>query len=158
MKDKVRTFIFKALVLSIILYFLWYLKIGSYYVYFIDSISVHFVSSFGIKIDTLWYPTAIFYNFIPFISLMLFTININLKKRILRFLIGLLILILSHILFSITLSILQPDYHVPLSALNYKLSVSLSLFSQILPFLLWVILAKRNLLSLFIPKRVYTVR
>ncbi|MFH0931678.1 MAG: hypothetical protein V1890_07050, partial [Candidatus Zixiibacteriota bacterium] len=71
---------------------------------------------------------------------------------------GMLILIGGHILLIIGLYFLYHDYQNPPTELYNKLSVPLYLFSEILPFLLWVILAKRNLLSLFLSKKALAVK
>jgi len=157
MKEKPQIFILKVLALSLILYILWYWKGESYYFSVLKNFLMHLFRTLGISIRGFGYPTSIFNNLIPFISLMLVTKDIQFKSRISKLVIGLLILIGGHILLSIGISLLNQDNQTP-SAFNYKLSASLYLFSETLPFLLWVILAKQNLLSLFMPKKLVATK
>ena len=158
MKEKPAIFILKVLALSLFLYVLWYWKGESYWASMMDNFFKHFFSTLGIRAKVFRYPEEIFNNLIPFLSLMLFTKDIQLKSRISKLVIGLLILIGAHILLFFGLYLLYHDYQVPPSELYNKLSVPLYLFSQTLPFLLWIILAKRNLLSLFIPKKMLATK
>jgi hypothetical protein len=152
MKEKPGIFILKVLVLSIFLYILWYWKGGYYYLYVLDGFLLHLFRTLGIKIEVFRYQIDIFNNLIPFISLMLLTKDIQFKKRITKLVIGLLILIGCHILLFIESNLLQSDYQTR-SVWYYRLNAPLCVFSQALPFLLWVILAKRSLLNLFIAKK-----
>ncbi|HEX9912269.1 MAG TPA: hypothetical protein VGB01_03370, partial [candidate division Zixibacteria bacterium] len=91
-------------------------------------------------------------NFIPFISFMVITKDIQLLRRTFKLVIGLLILTGGHLLLGIGFYLLPFGYPTP-SPLYYRISLPLYVFTQFLPFLLWVILAKRNLLKLFISRR-----
>ena len=109
------------------------------------------------RIKVLWYPKELYNNIIPFISLMLITEDIEIRRRILKLVIGVSVLVGYHILLSVVVGLFYNDYQIPPSALYYKLKVPFYLFSQTLPFLLWAILAKKNLLNLFMPKKVLAV-
>lgn len=152
MKEKPLIFILKVLALSLFLFILWYWKGESYYLSFFDFL-MHLFWTLGIKLKYLFCPKEVFNNLIPFISLILLTKDIQLKVRISKLVIGLLILIVGHILLSVGLTLLYQDYQKPL-ALYYKISYPLYLFFETLPFLLWIILAKKNILNLFMPKKV----
>ncbi len=74
-------------------------------------------------------------------------------------LIGILILIGDHLLLSIGIFFLHHNNQTPPSVMeyNYRFTFLLYAFSEILPFLLWVILAKRNLLKLFMSKQTLAI-
>jgi len=159
MKEKPAIFLLKVLALSLILFILWYWKGERYYLSIFSGFLNHFLSIFGLGIQILWYPSEIFHNLIPFISLMLLSRDIHLKRRITKSAIGLLILIADHILLSIGVYLLHHNAQTSPSATdyNYKFTFLLYTFSEILPFLLWVILAKRNLLKLFMSKKTLAI-
>lgn len=154
MKEKPQIFILKALALSLFLFILWNWKGESYYLSILDNYLKDFLRTLGIRIGGFSYLKDIFNNLIPFISLILVTKDIQFKVRISKLAIGLLILIGVHILLAVGLTFLYRDY----PALYHKISSPLYLFNKILPFVLWIILAKRNLLSLFMPKKVLTTK
>lgn len=155
MKEKPAIFILKVLALSLFLYVLWYWKVEGYYLPFFKNVFKHLFGIFGIRIKLFWYSIDTFNNLIPFISLMLMTKDIQLKKRLLKLGIGILILISTHILFSLATYLLYQDSQTSPTEFYYILNTFLSLSSKVLPFFLWVILAKKNLLNLFIPKKVF---
>jgi len=157
MKERPAIFILKVLALSIFLYILWYWKGESYYLSFFEDFLYHLSWALGIRKGGLPYPGYLLSNLIPFISFMLITRDIGFKRRILKLAIGVLILIGCQILLAIVVYLFFLDSLTP-SPLYYKLSVLLYAFSQTLPFFLWVILAKRNLLNLFIPKKVLVTK
>jgi hypothetical protein len=152
MKGKPVIFILKVLVLSIILFILWYWKGETCYLPVLEDFLRKLSWTLGIRKGGLPYPRYILSNLIPFVSLMLITREIEFKKRILRLVTGLLILIAGHILLGIGIYLLCQDSPTP-QTICYKLSILLHVFSGTLPFFLWVILAKKNLLTLSVPKK-----
>lgn len=149
MKEKPLIFILKVVALSLFLFILWYWKGEGYYLSVFNFL-MHLIRTLGIKMKFLLCPKDTFNNLIPFISLIILTKEMQLKVRISKLVIGLLILIGGHILLSVGLTLLHEDY----PALHYKISYPLYLFNKTLPFLLWIILAKKNILNLFMPKKV----
>lgn len=152
MRGKPAIFILKVLVLSIVLFILWYWKGESYYLPAIEGLLRKLSWTLGIRRGGLPYPRYILSNLIPFVSLMLITGEIELKKQILRLVTGLLILIVGHILLGIGIYLLCPDSPTP-QTMCYNLSILLHVFSGTLPFFLWIVLAKKNLLTLSVPKK-----
>lgn len=158
MKEKPAIFILKVLVLSLFLYVLWYWKVEGYYLSFFKNFIRLFFETFEVRIKTFWYPIDTFNNLIPFVSLLLMTKDIQIKNRFLKLVIGLSILISTHILFSLVAYLLYQDSQTSPTEFYYVLNTFLSLSSKVLPFFLWIIFAKRSLLNLFIPKRVLATK
>lgn len=154
MKEKAGIFIVEVLALSVFLYVLWYWKGKSYYLSILTYFFRYLFLSLRINTEKLWYPSQYFNNIIPFISLMLLTKGMHLWGRIQKLMIGLVILITSHMLFTTGIYFLHHEYQTPPTSFYYKIFVPLGLFCEILPFLLWVIFAKKQLLSLFISRKV----
>jgi hypothetical protein len=152
MKERPAIFLLKALALSLFLYLLWYWKGEGYYLSFFEELLKDLSWTLGIKKGGVPFPGYILSNFIPFISFMVITKDIQLLRRTFKLVIGLLILTGGHLLLGIGFYLLPFGYPTP-SPLYYRISLPLYVFTQFLPFLLWVILAKRNLLKLFISRR-----
>jgi hypothetical protein len=93
-------------------------------------------------------PKDIFNNLIPFISLMIITRGILFKKRLFWLVGGLLILIGWHMVLTEIVYFLNEKYTIDSQAYD-KLSVPFFLFSETLPFILWIIFARRQVAGLF---------
>lgn len=153
MKEKLWVFIAKFVVVSLILFAFWYWKGQSYYIKILDGfLTVVLINLLGLNIEYFSYPVDIFNNLLPFVSLMIITRDIKFKKRISKLGWGLLILILWHIVLSQAIYLLHDQYQKA-SELYEKLSVPLYLFSESLPFLLWILFVRKQVAELFISRK-----
>ncbi len=147
-------FIAKFVGVSLILFVLWYWKGQDYYIKILDSfLTFVLITISGIDIEYFSYPVDIFNNLIPFVSLMIITRYMKFKKRMSKLGWGLLILVLWHIVLSQAIYFLHDQYQRT-SELYEKFSVPLYLFSETLPFLLWILLARKQVVDLFMPRKV----
>ena len=154
MKEKLWVFIAKFVAVSLILFALWYWKGQTYYIKFLDGfLNFVLITLLGLNIEYFSYPVDIFNNLNPFVSLMIITKDMKFKKRMSKLGWGLLILILWHIILSQAIYFLHDQYQVT-SKLYEKLSVPLYLFSQTLPFLLWILFAQKQVVDLFMSPKV----
>lgn len=153
MKEKLWVFIAKFVVVSLILFALWHWKGQTYYTKILDGfLTFLLITLFGLNIEYFSYPVDIFNNLIPFVSLMIITKDIEFKKRMSKLGWGLLTLILWHIILSQAIYVLHDQYQMA-SKLYEKLSVPLYLFSETLPFLLWILFVRKQVVDLFMPRR-----
>lgn len=153
MKEKLWIFITKFLVVSLIFFALWHWKGQTFYVSILDAtLKFVLITLLGFKIKFFSYPVDIFNNLIPFVSLMLITKEIKFKKRMTKLGWGLLILILWHIVLSESIYFLHDQYEKT-SSLYEKFSVPLYLFSETLPFILWILFARKQVAGLFLRKK-----
>lgn len=154
MREKLWVFIAKFVGVSLILFVLWYWKGQDYYIKILDSfLTFVLITISGIDIEYFSYPVDIFNNLIPFVSLMIITRYMKFKKRMSKLGWGLLILVLWHIVLSQAIYFLHDQYQRT-SELYEKFSVPLYLFSETLPFLLWILLARKQVVDLFMPRKV----
>jgi hypothetical protein len=153
MREKLWLFIVKFLVVSLPLFVLWYWKGQDLYISILDnSLYFFFHTLLGVNSD-FTFPKDIFNNLIPFVALMVITRGMKFKKRVTKLGWGLLILILAHVVLSKLIYFLSPEPGV-VSKLYEKLSVPLYLFSESLPFLLWILLARKQVVDLFMSRKV----
>jgi amino acid transporter len=153
MREKLWIFIAKFVAVSLILFTFWYWKGQSYYIKILDTtLTSVLITLLGFNIEYFSYPADIFNNLIPFVSLMIITRHIKFKKRMSQLGWGLLILILWHIILSQAIYFLHDQYQRE-SPLYEKLSVPLYLFSETLPFLLWILFARKQVVDLFMPRK-----
>ncbi len=154
MREKLWVFIAKFVGVSLVLFVLWYWKGQDYYIKILDSfLTFVLITISGIDIEYFSYPVDIFNNLIPFVSLMIITRYMKFKKRMSKLGWGLLILVLWHIVLSQAIYFLHDQYQRT-SELYEKFSVPLYLFSETLPFLLWILLARKQVVDLFMPRKV----
>jgi hypothetical protein len=149
MKEKLWLFIVKFLLISIPLFALWHWKGQAYYQVFLNHIlSFLLIRMAGFNIRYFPFPVDIFNSLIPFISLMVITKEMSLKNRLSRLALGLLLLIAWHMILTEAVYLINEKYHIDSQAYE-KLSVPLYLFSETLPFLLWVLFARIQVAGLF---------
>lgn len=154
MREKLWVFIAKFLLVSLPLFALWYWKGQTCYIKILDGfLTFVLITLFRLNIEYFSYPVDIFNNLIPFVSLMIITKDIKFKKRMSKLGWGLLVLILWHIVLSQAIYLLHDQYQRA-SELYEKLSVPLYLFSETLPFLLWILFAQKQVADLFMPRKV----
>lgn len=153
MREKLWAFIVKFVVVSLILFGLWYWKGQDLYIRILnDSLYFFFHSLLGVG-SGFSFPKDIFNNLLPFVALMVITRDIKFKNRASKLGWGLLILILEHVILSKAIYFLNPEPGV-VSKWYDKLSVPLYLFSETLPFLLWILFARKQVIDLFMPRKV----
>jgi hypothetical protein len=153
MREKLWVFIAKFLLVSLPLFVLWYWKGQDLYISILDDSLYFFLHTLlGVNSD-FTFPKDIFNNLIPFVALMVITRGMKFKKRVTKLGWGLLILLLGHVILSKLVYFLNPEPGV-VSKLYEKLSVPLYLFSETLPFLLWILLARKQVVDLFMPRKV----
>jgi archaeosortase B (VPXXXP-CTERM-specific) len=152
-REELWVFIAEFLLVSLPLFILWYWKGLDLYISILDdSLYFFFHTLLGVNSE-FSFPKDIFNNLIPFVALMLITRGMKFKKRASKLGWGVLILILGHVILSKLVYFLNPEPGV-VSKLYEKLSVPLYLFSETLPFLLWILLARKQVVDLFIPRKV----
>lgn len=153
MKEKLWIFILKFVLVSVPLFTLWYWKGEDYYLVILNySLTFLLIKLAGFNLQYFPAPKDIFNNLIPFISLMIITRRILLKKRLLWLGGGLLILIGWHMALTEIVYFLNEKYTIDSQAYD-KLSVPFFLFSETLPFVLWIIFARRQVAGLFLRRR-----
>jgi hypothetical protein len=152
MREKLWIFIAKFLLVSLPLFALWYWKGLDLYIYILDdSLYFFFHALLGVNSE-FSFPKDIFNNLIPFVALMVISRGMKFKERASKLGWGLLILILEHVILSKVKYFLNPEPGV-VSRWDEKLSVPLYLFSETLPFLLWILFARKQAVDLFTPPK-----
>ena len=153
MKEKLWIFILKFGLISVPLFVLWYWKGEDYYLVVLNyTLTFLLIKLAGFNLQYFPAPKDIFNNLIPFISLMIITRGIRYKKRLLWLAEGLLILIGWHMVLTEIVYFLNEKYTIDSQAYD-KLSVPFFLFSETLPFILWIIFAKRQVAGLFLKRK-----
>ena len=164
MKEKLWLFIVKFILGSVLLFALWYFtgaleRRGTYqepgwYLMFLNQVmSFLLIKVAGLNIQYFPVPKPVLLNLIPFVSLMIITSEIKLKTRLYKLTLGLLILIGWHVVLTMAVYLLHEGYQITSQAYE-KLSVPLYLFSETLPFLLWILFARKQVAGLFLrPKK-----
>ena len=149
MREKLWIFIVKFLLISIPLFALWYWKGEDGYLVFLNyALTLLLIKIAGFNIPYFPAPKDIFNNLIPFITLMLITRGIPSRKRVLWLAEGLLILIGWHMVLTEVVYFLGVD-----SPTYEKFSVPLYLFSETLPFILWILFARKQVAGLFLRQK-----
>lgn len=153
MKEKLWVFIIKFLLLSVPLFALWHWKGQTYYLVFLQQVlTLLLIKILGLSVKGFPAPVDIFNNLIPYVSLMIITRGIRLKTRITWLAGGLLILIAWHMILTEAIYVIYLKYQIDSQAYE-KLSVPLFLFSETLPFLLWILFARKQVAGLFLRRK-----
>ncbi len=153
MKEKLWIFIAKFVLVSLGLFVLWYWKGQELYISILDdSLYLFLHTLLGVNAQCA-FPKDIFNNLLPFVALMVITRGMRFGKRASMLGWGLLILIAWHVVLSKIIYFLHPEPGV-ISQWYEKFSVPLYLFSETLPFLLWILLARKQVAELFMPRTV----
>ena len=152
MRENIFIFIIKFVLVSLALFPLFYWGGLDLYISGLDFVVKNLFKILGIKQKFFSYPQPIMYNILPFISLMIITRGLTLKNRLSKLLIGFLLLVFWHFILAELIYFLHSEYGEP-SPLYKKLSVPIYLFSETLPFFLWIILARINVAGLFLTKK-----
>ncbi|MCK4404467.1 MAG: hypothetical protein KAW02_05185 [candidate division Zixibacteria bacterium] len=165
MKEKLWLFVVKFIAVSALLFVFWHFtgalegagtsalsgKPGWYLIFLNHVMSFLLIKIAGFNILCFPAPKPMLINLIPFVSLMIITRGIKLKTRITQIMGGLLILIIWHMILTEAVYLLldcrdtSPAYE--------KLSVPLYLFSGTLPFVLWILFARKQMAGLFLRRK-----
>jgi hypothetical protein len=159
MREKLWLFIAKFVLVSLVLFALWYFtgalerrgafqEPGWYLMFLNHVMSFLLIKVAGLNIQYFPAPKPILLNLIPFVSLMIITKDIKWKTRLYKLALGLVILIGWHMVLTMLVYLLHEGYQMPAQAYE-KLSVPLYLFSGTLPFILWILFASRQVAGLF---------
>jgi hypothetical protein len=142
---KVLTFTVKFLAVSLPLFALWMIG-GYFYIFPVLFVAKSLLQVFGPQVSGLPMALDIFSSTIPFVSLMVITKGLKLRKRLSKVAIGLLILFLWHIIASVALYLIMADNELTSSKTIWFASYKtfLYIFNLTLPFLLWFFLVGRN--------------
>jgi len=146
MREKLWLFIAKFVLVSLVIFALWYFtgaskleganqKPGWYLMFLNHVMSFLLIKVAGLNIQYFPAPKPILLNLIPFVSLMIITKDIKWKTRLYKLALGLVILIGWHMVLTMLVYLLHEGYQMPAQAYE-KLSVPLYLFSGTLPFIL----------------------
>ncbi len=150
MREKLGWFIVKFILISVPLFILWHWKGEErYLILFNHLLTLLLIKVAGFDIRYFPAPVDIFNNLIPFVSLMIITKQMKLQNRLFRIALGLSILILWHMILTELVYLLHDEYGVSSRAYE-KLSVPLYLFSETLPFMLWILFARKQVAGLFL--------
>jgi hypothetical protein len=153
MKEKLWVFIVKFLLISVPLSLLWLWRGQTYYLIFLQhALTLIVIKIAGFHVKGFPFPVPIFLNLISFVSLMVITRGIKLKPRIIWLAEGLLILIAGHMILIEAIYAIQLKYQIDSHAYE-KLTEPLFLFSQTLSFVLWILLARKQVVELFLRRR-----
>ena len=151
MREKFLPFILKFTVISLILFALWYWKGEYYYFLFFNSTIPPFLRFFGIELILLPLLVPLFYNFIPFISFILIIPGIKSRRILQKLLLGLLLIFIWQILLAEFLFLIHGESNTPSDA-GLTLSLILYFLNWCIPFILWLILARKSLYAWFTSK------
>ena len=152
MREKLWIFIAKFLLVSLALFVLWYWKGQDLYISILDESLYFFLHTLlGVSAQCA-FPKDIFNNLLPFVALTVITRGMRFGERVSSLGWGLLILIAWHVVLSKIIYFLHPEPGV-VSQWYEKFSVPLYLFSETLPFLLWILFARKQVVDLFMPRK-----
>jgi hypothetical protein len=144
-------FVLKLIAASVLLYLVWEWKGRVWYVLLFRDVATPICSLLGKELGTLRDALAItidrFYNILPFLSIMVAAWGITWKRRVIGALIGFAVLVLWHVAFTLIVDAIITAHG--LDATAYKELSPWFLFSDALPFVLWVIIAYKPLTDIF---------
>ena len=151
MKEKFLPFIVKFSLFSLILFTLWYWKGEYYYFLFFDYLVPSILNLLGMDLIVLPFLTSLFYNYLPFISLLLIIPGIKSQKIVKKLLLGLFLIFLWQILIAEIFFLIYGLSENPSKA-GSTVSLCLYFLNWCIPFVLWLILARKSLYAWFTSK------
>jgi hypothetical protein len=152
MREKLLWFIAKFLIVSFVLFALWMWKAEEIYLFFLNNVIYNILTFFTLKIRYYYRHTEFFYSLIPFISLMVITQGVKLKKRILYLALGSGAIMGWHI-FSYEMVFEFHQRYLDKPRFLEFIMKPFYLFSAALPFILWLLFLRKNLWRLFQTQR-----
>ena len=144
MKEKLWVFIAKFLGVSLILFAFWFWKGEFFYFQIFWHPVKDLYNGLGIKVIILPLLVPLFTNLLPFLSLMLITREMNLKERLSRLGYGALIIFGWHVLLCWAMYQMHGKTQNP-TLFASKLTLVIYLLNYSLPFMLWMIFARKQL-------------
>ena len=155
MKEKFLPFILKFTLVSLVLFALWHWK-GEYYyfIFFFFPIVPPILYFLGLKFSPVRILIPFFHNFLPFISLILITRGIKIQARFQKLLFGLFLIFLWQVLLAEILFLIfgQTKDPTTIGLVSKIIYLSFLLLNWCIPFILWLILARKSLYNWFISK------
>lgn len=143
-------FIIKLIAASVCLYALWEWKAQVWYALLFRQAALGAYGLIGVELvslrDAIGVTAERFYNVLPFVSLMIAAWGISWKRRVIGIVAGFAILVIWHLAFTLIVQSILDAHHFDPTA--YKLLSPWFLFSDSLPFVLWVIIAYKPLTAL----------
>ena len=144
MKEKLWVFIAKFLGVSLILFAFWFWKGEFFYFQIFWHPVKDLYNGLGIEVIVLPLLVPLFTNLLPFLSLMLITREMNLKERLSRLGYGALIIFGWHVLLCWAMYQMHGKTQNP-TLFASKLTLVIYLLNYSLPFMLWMIFARKQL-------------
>ena len=153
MKEKLWLFVVKFILVSAPLFVLWHWKGEGWYLVFLNHLySYLFAKILGFNIQFFAPPVDVFNGLIAFVSLMIIAREISLRTRLYQLLLGLLIMVFWHVILVEAVYLLHEGQGIP-SAAYEKLSVPLYIFTGTMPFVLWIVFARKQVAGLFLHRK-----
>lgn len=150
MRKNLTLFVIKLIAASACLYVLWEWKGQRWYALFFRQAALAAYGLIGVQLaalrDALNITAERFFNILPFLSLMIAAWGITWQRRIIGTIAGLVILLVWHLSFTLVVQSIFNAHHFDQTA--YKLLSPWFLFSDALPFVLWVVIAYKPLTAL----------
>lgn len=154
MRKTLILFVVKLMLASACLYAVWEWKGQLWYALFFRQVALGVYGIAGVELaslrDALDITINRFFNILPFLSLMVAAWGISWRRRIVGTLCGFAVLICWHLAFTVIVESILDAHHFDPTA--YKLLSPWFLFSDALPFVLWVIISYKPLTDL-LPSR-----
>ena len=144
MKEKLWVFIAKFLGVSLILFAFWFWKGEFFYFQIFWHPVKDLYNGLGIEIIILPLLVPLFTNLLPFLSLMIITRGISLKERLSKLVYGALIIFGWHVLLCWAMYQMHGKTQNP-TLFASKLTLVIYLLNYSLPFMLWMIFARKQL-------------
>jgi len=152
MREKLWVFIAKFLGVSLVLFAFWFWKGEFVYFQIFWQLSGSFYETFGLQVVLLPLIVPLFANLLPFLSLMIITRGIDLKQKLFRSGYGVLIIFGWQVFLTWAMYQMHGKTQTPTS-FALKASLVIYILNYSLPFILWILFARKELARLFIPHR-----
>lgn len=144
-------FVVRLVVVSAALFTLWEWRLAAWYAILFRHVAGPVCGLFGIELqslaDSIGLVTPRFYNVIPFLSLVVATWGLTLKRRAIAIAAGLVALVLWHVGLAIGVDAIVASHGLDRTA--YRMLSPWFLVSDALPIMLWLIFAYPSVKALF---------
>ncbi|OGC93445.1 MAG: hypothetical protein A2142_05315 [candidate division Zixibacteria bacterium RBG_16_48_11] len=148
MPERLLKFLLKFIITSIPLALLWLWQgANNYEKLFVKA--VNFSSQLFLTNLFLPIPSTFFHNLVPFTALIIITPPLLVLRKLWQLVLGWVIIFLEHILVSLALYLFLDVWKLSESTYNW-LFTPLSILSGTFPFVLWLVLLRQDIKSLFL--------